>query len=121
MAHTVSVNGYFGDQIRRLRARQGLSQRELAAMVGLSQAQISLHEKGEDLPGRPVRSRYARALGIAPEELEDLIHRSQVKEFLRASSTLSEEAKHSIEEYIDFAWERDREAQQRQREAEGRE
>ena len=108
------MNTYFGEQIRRLRTRQGLTQRELARLAGLSQAQISLHETGEDLPNPAVRSNYARALGITPEELEDLIQRSRVKEFLRATSTISEEAKHSIEEYIDFAWERDRRARPRQ-------
>ena len=115
------MNSYFGDQIRRLRTQLGLSQRDLAKLVGLSQAQISLHEKGEDLPGPVTRPKYARALGITPEELEDLIHRSQVKEFLWASSTLSEEAKKSIEDYMDFAWERDRKAQRGQREPGNRE
>ena len=106
------MNGYFGEQVRRLRTQLGFSQRDLAKLVGLSQAQISLHEKGEDLPGRAIRARYAQALGVTPEELEDLIRRSQVKEFLRASPTLSEQAKRSIEDYIDFAWERDRQARQ---------
>jgi transcriptional regulator with XRE-family HTH domain len=110
------MNGYFGEQVRRLRTQRGLTQRDMAKQVGLSQAQISLHERGEDLPGPAVRPRYARALGMTLEELEDLIHRSQVKEFLQASSTLSEEAKKSIEDYMDFAWERDREAQRGQRE-----
>ena len=106
------MNGYFGEQVRRLRQQQQLTQRDMAKLVGLSQAQISLHERGEDLPGPAIRPRYARALGISLEELEDLIRRSQVKEYLRASPTLSEEAKRSIEDYIDFAWERDRQARQ---------
>lgn len=116
ISHNGSVNGFFGEQIRRLRTQKGLSQRDLARLVGLSQAQISLHERGADLPGPAIRAGYARALGITPEELEDLIHRSQLKEFLRASTSLSEESKRSIEDYVDFAFERDRRA----REAEGR-
>ena len=106
------MNGYFGEQIRRLRQQQGLTQRDMAKQVGISQAQISLHEKGEDLPRSAVRVRYARALGISVEELEDIIRRSQIKEYLRASSNLSEEARRSIEDYIDFAWERDRQSRQ---------
>jgi transcriptional regulator with XRE-family HTH domain len=113
------MNGYFGEQVRRLRAQQGLSQRDLAKLVGLSQAQISFHEKGEDLPGPAIRPKYARALGITLEQLEDLIRRSQVKELLRASPNLSEEARRSIEDYIDFVWERDREARQQREEREG--
>ncbi|MBI2172425.1 MAG: helix-turn-helix transcriptional regulator [Chloroflexi bacterium] len=106
------MNGYFGDQVRRLRTQRGLTQRDLAKLVGLSQAQISLHEKGEDLPGPAIRLRYARALGITLGELEELIRRSQVKEYLRASPDLSDEAKRSIEDYIDFAWDRDRQARE---------
>ena len=105
------MNGFFGEHIRSLRKRKGLSQRDLARLVGVSQAQISLHEKGKDLPRPAVRIRYALALGVTLEDFEDLILRSRMKEFLRASYTLSEAAKHSIEEYIDFAWERDRQAQ----------
>ncbi len=106
------MNSYFGEQVRRLRTQQGLTQRDLAKLVGVSQAQISLHEKGEDLPGPATRPRYARALGITLGELDELIRKSQVKEYLRASPDLSEEAKRSIEDYIDFAWDRDRQARE---------
>ena len=109
------MSKYFGDQLRRLRQERGLTQRDLAAAVGLSQAQISLHEKGEDLPAPAVRGKYARALGISAEDLEEMIDRGRLKEFLRASGTLSEEAKRSIEDYVDFAWNRDREARGQQR------
>jgi transcriptional regulator with XRE-family HTH domain len=112
------MNGYFGEQVRRLRTQRGLTQRDLARLVGVSQAQISLHEKGEDLPGPAIRPRYASALGITLEELEDIIRRSQIKEYLRASPNLSEEAKRSIEDYIDFAWDRDRRARQERQERE---
>ena len=112
------MSRYFGDQLRRLRLERGLTQRDLAEKVGLSQAQISLHEKGEDLPAPAVRAKYARALGISREDLEEMIDRGRLKEFLRASSTLSDEAKRSIEDYVDFAWNRDREARAQQRQAE---
>ena len=109
------MNAFFGQQLRHLRTEKGLSQRQLAALVGLSQAQISLHERGQDLPGPAARAGYAQALGITQEDLEDLIKRSQLKEFLRASSVLSEESKRSIEDYVDFAWERDRRAREAER------
>lgn len=108
---TETMSSFFGEQVRRLRNERGLTQRALAALVGLSQAQISLHEKGEDVPASPIRPQYAAALGITPDDLEDLISRDRLKELLRANPVLSEEAKRSIEDYIDFAWERDREAQ----------
>ena len=101
---------FLGAEFRRLREQLGLTQRDLAELVGLSQAQISLHERGDDVPAPRIRSRYAQALGLTPEELEDLISRDQLKDSLRASTTLSDEAKRSIQDYIDFAWERDRQA-----------
>ena len=110
--HNRPVNTYFGEQIKVLRSRRGLTQRDLAKLVGLSQAQISLHEKGEDVPGPAIRPAYARALAVSIDDLGDIINRGQVKEFLRANPILSQEAKRSIEEYIDFAWDRDRRARQ---------
>ncbi len=112
------MDGYLGDQIRRLRQARGLNQRALAALVGVTQAQISLHEKGEDIPSPAIRPKYAEALGLSLEEFEDLIQKSQVKESLRASSNLSEEARRSIEDYIDFAWERDRNAREERKQRE---
>lgn len=106
------MNTYFGEQVRIFRSRRGLTQRDMAKLVGLSQAQISLHEKGEDVPEPAIRPAYARALAITIDELEDIINRGQVKEFLRANPILSQEAKRSIEEYIDFAWDRDRRVRQ---------
>ncbi len=101
---------YLGEQIRLIREAKGLNQRQFAKMVGVSQAQISLHEVGEDVPSPKLRAKYAEGLGIPLDQLEEIISRERLKDFLRSAPNLSDEAKRSIEDYIDFAWERDRQA-----------
>lgn len=58
-----------GDRILRLREAKGLSQSDLAKLVGVSQAAVSVWE----LNGRPVREVYleplARALGVSLSDL----------------------------------------------------
>ena len=50
--------------IRRKRLARGLSQDELAARVGVSQALISRIERGFVVPSHGVRERLARELAI---------------------------------------------------------
>ena len=101
---------YLGEQIRLRREAKGLNQRVFARMIGVSQAQISLHEQGENIPSAKLYSVYAEALGISLEDFQEIISKDRLKEFLRSAPNLSSEAKRSIEDYIDFAWERDRRA-----------
>jgi curved DNA-binding protein CbpA len=64
---------YFGEYLRRVRERRGLSREEIADRCGLSPARIEALEE-EDSPTRPrgkellegLRS-YARSLGLGPE------------------------------------------------------
>ncbi len=58
----------FGDLLRQLRRRAGLTQRELAALAGFSIAQISLLEKNQRLPDLAVvREQFAPALQLGSE------------------------------------------------------
>lgn len=58
----------FGDLLRFLRRRVGLTQMELAAAVGYSDAQISRLEQNLRLPDIPtVKSRFVAALGLEDE------------------------------------------------------
>jgi transcriptional regulator with XRE-family HTH domain len=53
-----------GEQIRRLRTREGLSQQALADRAGLSRIYIAKLEAGERIsPSLPVLERIAKALG----------------------------------------------------------
>jgi WD40 repeat protein/transcriptional regulator with XRE-family HTH domain len=58
----------FGDLLRFLRRRTGLTQMELAIMVGYSNAQISRLEQNERLPDIPtIEARFVSALGLEEE------------------------------------------------------
>lgn len=60
----------FGKFIRKLRAEQGLSQRDLSEKSGVSNAEISRLETGERLkPSPKVIKAIAPSLGISYEEL----------------------------------------------------
>lgn len=52
------------DQIARLRLERGLTQAELAALVGTRQPSIARLEKGETLPSLAFLKRVAEALGV---------------------------------------------------------
>lgn len=58
------------EQIRRLRQRLGLSQRQLAQVMGVSQQVVSFWERGERKPRRVHRD-YLRQLQRRLEEAED--------------------------------------------------
>jgi len=55
--------------IHRLRERRALSQRELAALAGLSVTTVNRIENGQQKPMPRTIRKLAAALGVTPEEL----------------------------------------------------
>lgn len=53
-----------GENVRAVRSRAGLSQKELAAAVGVSQAMVSQVERGEKSPSLDLFETMARVLGV---------------------------------------------------------
>jgi len=67
---------HFGATLRMLRTDAGLSLRDLAELVGVSNAYLSRVENGHDAPPTPDRlSAIARALGLPPTILFELVDR----------------------------------------------
>lgn len=60
-----------GRKIRQERESKDLSQTQLAAEIGTSQAAISLLENGEQEPGLPKLRRICKALEVS---LDDLVN-----------------------------------------------
>ena len=58
-----------GHRLREARGRARLTQAELAARSGVSQAVISMAERGERRPSPPVVEKLARALGVSAQSL----------------------------------------------------
>ena len=59
----------FPDRLAGLRKDKALTQKELAEMVGLNQAQVHRYEKGAAEPSMSALKRLALALGVTTDEL----------------------------------------------------
>lgn len=55
-------------ELRRLRSREGMSGRDLASRVDISQSKVSRIESGNAMPTRPEVERWADATNATPEE-----------------------------------------------------
>ncbi|MFZ4099566.1 MAG: helix-turn-helix domain-containing protein [Chlamydiia bacterium] len=60
-----------GLALRGARYREGLSQKELSRLTGISQENISRMENGQRAIGKAVANKLAKALHIAPELLAE--------------------------------------------------
>lgn len=59
----------FGQKLRDLRQRAGMTQKELAHAAGLSESALRSYELGDRSPKAGIYERLAKALGVRPEYL----------------------------------------------------
>lgn len=76
----------FGDMLRQLRTERGLSQDELAAMLGTTKQVISRYETKKRVPRLSVVADYARKLGIPLSTLSGE-HDAPPQELVRVGGT----------------------------------
>ena len=76
----------FGDMLRQLRTERGLSQDELAAMLGTTKQVISRYETKKRVPRLSVVADYARKLGIPLSTLSGE-HDDPPRELVRGGGT----------------------------------
>lgn len=69
MKGSAKVARRFGQNLRRIRRRAGLSQEQLGVAAGLHRTEIGLLERGARVPRIDTLVKVAAALAIAPEEL----------------------------------------------------
>lgn len=60
---------YFGRRVRELREAAGLTQEQLAQMVGMAQTRLPAIEQGQRDMHLSTMRRFARALGVPLREL----------------------------------------------------
>lgn len=60
----------FGEQLRRLRESQGLTQQQLAALSGRPQQSIGRWEQGQQVPGFDAVQAVCAALGVRTTEFD---------------------------------------------------
>lgn len=58
-------------KLREIRKRQGMTQKELGALVGSSEASLSFYESGKQMPDLDKLVQLANALGVSTDELLD--------------------------------------------------
>jgi len=88
-----------GDELRRLRLARGLSIRELAQAAGLPHMTYMGYEQGKAVPPVPRREALARALGIPPPKLDELVEEDEYEVFLR-SRPLSPEGREAVRQFL---------------------
>jgi transcriptional regulator with XRE-family HTH domain len=67
----LAVAGRFGENLRRIRKREDLSQERLAKLASLHRTEIGLLEKGERVCRIDTLVRLAGAMAVPPGELLD--------------------------------------------------
>lgn len=72
-SETHTQRKYLGNELRRLRETAGLSGRDVAPLVGVSQPTISRWEKGAKVPTIPEANAFADALQASAETRERLL------------------------------------------------
>ncbi len=70
--NTPTTREYLGGELKRLRVLAGLSGRELARRIGLSQSSVSRIESGLAAPDLPTVKKWARVVGATSEVRETL-------------------------------------------------
>ncbi|WP_332773280.1 helix-turn-helix transcriptional regulator [Pseudomonas sp. ESBL1] len=63
------MNGTFAENLAQLRAKKGLTQRELGAAAGIAWSMVSKYESGQSIPRLKILMRLADALGVPKEDL----------------------------------------------------
>lgn len=71
----------FGNRLKALRRKQGLSQGALASRMGVTEATVRHWERDRNLPTRKRRSELASILGVTEQSLSEGSEKSTVQEF----------------------------------------
>lgn len=61
-----------GARIRKYREMQGISQKEMAQRIGVSNSRVSNWEQGINRPGADILAEICKALNVSPSEMLDV-------------------------------------------------
>jgi len=98
----------FGDNVRRARKNRGITQEELAKMVGVAKSTITGYEKNYRAPHALMITKIASALDVTGDELLGLPDRPEPvglmkreKQLIADFRNLSDEGQSALIEYLD--------------------
>lgn len=86
----LKVKYEIGNRIRKYRELRGMSQKELAERIGVSNSRVSNWEQGINRPDADILAQLCRVLNVSPSELLD-VHLS--------TDTLNEQERKVIQAY----------------------
>ena len=96
----------FGERLRALREEKNMTQKQLAAAIGVSPRMVSFYECGDHLPRDEVQLiKIARCLDTTTDYLlgySDLRSRNQLDSLYRIMEQLPAAAQRSVLDYADF-------------------
>lgn len=100
------MNDSFAETLARIRAQKGLTQRDLAAMIGVSWSQISKYESGKSKPRMKILWRLEEALEcpgrLSGSSEEDEVSVSVPAELWERMVQAAADAEMTMEEYKEF-------------------
>ena len=99
----------FGENLRKIRIERGMSQEELAALLGTSKQVISRYETGQRSPKVTVVAEYADKLGIAISALTSNVF-DYLKQGLSSSPAASAMLGEIRDGLLDYCGDPDRDA-----------
>lgn len=92
----------FKNNLRRLLSDQGLQQKDLAKMVGVSHQSVSAWCKGYKVPRMQMMNKIAQALGCTLAELTEPNRPSVDQEIISLLQPMSDKQKHMVLAYAKF-------------------
>jgi transcriptional regulator with XRE-family HTH domain len=98
----------FGRNLKRARKAKGLTQKQLAQLLGVSEAAIGMWEAGARLPDVSMASRIAKALDVPLQYLADELPSELPQTYIAFArqddplADLPKEARRSVEEFVEY-------------------
>ena len=95
-----------GERLRRLRREQGLSQKALAAIIGVYKSAVSHYETNKDSPSDKVKIAIARYFNVSLDYLLGIIDEAVTfynqSVFLRIPKSMTNDDKNLMMEFLAF-------------------
>ena len=95
-----------GERLRKIRKSKGITQKELADVLGVNKATVSLYEKNINEPNDSVKTKMAKYFKISMDYLTGVIDEEisyyDKNTFLKLSSDISKEDIRFINEIMEF-------------------
>jgi transcriptional regulator with XRE-family HTH domain len=95
-----------GERLRKLRKEKGINQEELADVIGVNKATVSLYEIGKNDPSDKLKIEIAKYFNISLDYLIGVIDEPvpyyHHNVFIKLPDDMSDDEKYLLSEYLDY-------------------